>query len=91
MKQKVDNRSKEKSALREKAGGAEGIRTPDPHNAIVVLYQLSYDPSQKEAQIYFPLLESQTFCLSQLSVATKAVRTARTKRLSGSSRFAARS
>ena len=30
-----------------KTGGAEGIRTPDPHNAIVVLYQLSYDPSQK--------------------------------------------
>ena len=29
-------------------GGAEGIRTPDPHNAIVVLYQLSYDPIQKE-------------------------------------------
>ncbi len=28
------------------AGGAEGIRTPDPHNAIVVLYQLSYDPSR---------------------------------------------
>lgn len=27
-------------------GGAEGIRTPDPHNAIVVLYQLSYDPSR---------------------------------------------
>ena len=26
-------------------GGAEGIRTPDPHNAIVVLYQLSYDPT----------------------------------------------
>lgn len=21
-----------------------GVRTPDPHNAIVVLYQLSYDP-----------------------------------------------
>src|SRR5579859_2039621 len=33
-------------ALRAKTGGAEGIRTPDPHNAIVVLYQLSYDPSQ---------------------------------------------
>ena len=30
--------------LRAKDGGAEGIRTPDPHNAIVVLYQLSYDP-----------------------------------------------
>src|SRR5437879_669882 len=29
------------------AGGAEGIRTPDPHNAIVVLYQLSYDPNQR--------------------------------------------
>ena len=29
-----------------KDGGAEGIRTPDPHNAIVVLYQLSYDPDQ---------------------------------------------
>ena len=28
----------------EKDVGAEGIRTPDPHNAIVVLYQLSYDP-----------------------------------------------
>ena len=28
----------------ERDGGAEGIRTPDPHNAIVVLYQLSYDP-----------------------------------------------
>ena len=24
--------------------GAEGIRTPDPRNAIAVLYQLSYDP-----------------------------------------------
>ena len=32
------------AALRAKIGGAEGIRTPDPHNAIVVLYQLSYDP-----------------------------------------------
>ena len=29
-------------------GGAEGIRTPDPHNAIVVLYQLSYDPIQSQ-------------------------------------------
>ena len=34
----------------EKDGGAEGIRTPDPHNAIVVLYQLSYDPIQKCVQ-----------------------------------------
>lgn len=31
---------------RRKNGGAEGIRTPDPHNAIVVLYQLSYDPTR---------------------------------------------
>ena len=45
-------------------GGAEGIRTPDPHNAIVVLYQLSYDPIRSGAEtvkvghsfvkIYFP-------------------------------------
>ena len=33
-------------ARRAKVGGAEGIRTPDPHNAIVVLYQLSYDPNR---------------------------------------------
>jgi hypothetical protein len=31
-------------------GGAEGIRTPDPHNAIVVLYQLSYDPIKPKDQ-----------------------------------------
>ena len=34
--------------IEEKDGGAEGIRTPDPHNAIVVLYQLSYDPIRSE-------------------------------------------
>jgi hypothetical protein len=32
-------------------GGAEGIRTPDPHNAIVVLYQLSYDPIRGSANL----------------------------------------
>ena len=32
-------------------GGAEGIRTPDPHNAIVVLYQLSYDPNQSAVNV----------------------------------------
>jgi hypothetical protein len=32
-------------------GGAEGIRTPDPHNAIVVLYQLSYDPIQSDRNL----------------------------------------
>ena len=35
-----------RDGFRAKDGGAEGIRTPDPHNAIVVLYQLSYDPNQ---------------------------------------------
>ncbi len=35
-----------KDTFRAEDGGAEGIRTPDPHNAIVVLYQLSYDPIQ---------------------------------------------
>jgi hypothetical protein len=34
------------AALRAKAGGAEGVRTPDLLNAIQALYQLSYDPSQ---------------------------------------------
>ncbi len=33
-----------------KTGGADRIRTCDPHNAIVVLYQLSYDPNQSDAQ-----------------------------------------
>jgi hypothetical protein len=32
-------------------GGAEGIRTPDPHNAIVVLYQLSYDPIRSDGNL----------------------------------------
>ena len=49
-----------------KVGGAEGIRTPDPHNAIVVLYQLSYDPIQwaenlratlRFVKVFSPLLE----------------------------------
>lgn len=35
--------------LKGRSGGAEEIRTPDPHNAIVVLYQLSYDPTGPKA------------------------------------------
>ncbi len=37
--------------MKRKDGGAVGIRTPDPHNAIVVLYQLSYDPIQLTERI----------------------------------------
>ncbi len=37
-----------------KDGGAEGIRTPDPHNAIVVLYQLSYDPIRSARRVLKP-------------------------------------
>ena len=37
-------------SLRLGSGGAEEIRTPDPHNAIVVLYQLSYDPNSEAAE-----------------------------------------
>ena len=33
-----------------KTGGADRFRTCDPHNAIVVLYQLSYDPIQSGRQ-----------------------------------------
>ena len=29
-------------------GGADQVRTDDPHNAIVVLYQLSYDPAPRQ-------------------------------------------
>ena len=32
-------------------GGAERVRTDDPHNAIVVLYQLSYDPNQNQIKL----------------------------------------
>ena len=34
--------------LKPNFGGAEQNRTDDPHNAIVVLYQLSYDPTKGE-------------------------------------------
>ena len=37
------------SSFTGRSGGAEEIRTPDPHNAIVVLYQLSYDPTGPKA------------------------------------------
>ena len=33
-------------------GGAEEIRTLDPHVANVVLYQLSYRPIKKEHSVY---------------------------------------
>jgi hypothetical protein len=42
-------------------GGAEGIRTHDPHNAIVVLYQLSYDPVQIRRQSKLPAQLVKTF------------------------------
>lgn len=42
-------RSRFRPATGGKFGGAEGTRTPDPHNAIVVLYQLSYDPTPNPA------------------------------------------
>ena len=45
---------------RSQSGGAEGIRTPDPHNAIVVLYQLSYDPVPIDGTLCFRLWESQS-------------------------------
>ncbi len=34
------------------SGGRERDRTDDPHNAIVVLYQLSYAPGQKTKANY---------------------------------------
>ncbi len=35
-----------------KNGGADWSRTSDPHNAIVVLYQLSYDPTKGTAIVW---------------------------------------
>ena len=42
----------------EKDGGADRDRTCDPHNAIVVLYQLSYDPIRTADNLNRPLFLS---------------------------------
>jgi hypothetical protein len=42
-------------------GGAGRVRTCDPHNAIVVLYQLSYDPNQSEPNLNSALTMSKLF------------------------------
>jgi hypothetical protein len=47
----IVNLSGRKRKRRFEDGGAEGIRTHDPHNAIVVLYQLSYDPIQSAENV----------------------------------------
>jgi hypothetical protein len=54
-------------------GGAEGIRTPDPHNAIVVLYQLSYDPIKVMGNVGWQkyLSKIKTFCFSRPEVSGK--------------------
>lgn len=43
----IFNQKNEAGTSTRKDGGAEGTRTPYPHNAIVVLYQMSYDPERK--------------------------------------------
>jgi hypothetical protein len=48
-------------ARRAKIGGADRIRTCDPHNAIVVLYQLSYDPIHEPGQSKDPGQNVKTF------------------------------
>ena len=45
----------------EKIGGAEGTRTPDPLNAIQVLFQLSYSPT------HHPAMESTSRRLTSIS------------------------
>ena len=44
-----------------KNGGADWDRTSDPHNAIVVLYQLSYDPTRGTAIVWIRLKPSNAF------------------------------
>jgi hypothetical protein len=60
-------------------GGAEGIRTPDPHNAIVVLYQLSYDPILSDGNLVGSLELSKLF----LPVVAQDSRTLRTAGVPG--------
>ncbi len=48
-------RKTERKRLKRKDGGAERVRTDDPHNAIVVLYQLSYDPIQNHISLWFTI------------------------------------
>ena len=48
-------------SLEAKAGGADRVRTCDPHNAIVVLYQLSYDPIQSSRNLKSPPRLSKLF------------------------------
>ena len=56
----------------ERDGGAVGIRTPDPHNAIVVLYQLSYDPIRTAANVNRALFLSKLKGLADPSVSRQA-------------------
>src|SRR3954469_17512862 len=49
----------------EKDGGADRDRTCDPHNAIVVLYQLSYDPIRKALNLGCRLGLSKRFSPAQ--------------------------
>ena len=46
---------------KKKNGGADWDRTSDPHNAIVVLYQLSYDPTRGTAIVWIRLKPSNAF------------------------------
>ena len=49
-----------------------GIRTPDPHNAIVVLYQLSYDPIRTAANVNRALFLSKLKGMADPSVSRQA-------------------
>ena len=44
-----------------KIGGADWDRTSDPHNAIVVLYQLSYDPTRRGEIVWIHFKSSNDF------------------------------
>ena len=65
------------ATLRAKAGGAEGVRTPDLLNAIQALYQLSYDPVQRARNLKSPPLLSNflpdfSLSLEEIPIATRA-------------------
>ena len=46
----TDSLSADRAKYQDKVGGADGIRTHDPLNAIQVLFQLSYSPTLKSLE-----------------------------------------
>src|ERR1700712_5324881 len=55
-------------------GGAKGIRTPDPHTASVVRYQLRHSPSSCSSTLHQPVLAVQNRTSRHLSTGLRTER-----------------